>query len=253
MKCVYKILNLKNGKYYIGSTKQYNIRVKQHINKLNKNKHTNIKLQRAWNKYNSENFEFIILEKCDNYKEREDYYLSLVDVYNNTYNICEDSKCTWYLEKHPNKEKIKKSIIESRNNYLRALSKEDKEKIYGRKGKNHHNYKGGIISNCIDCNEEIYYKSERCRKCYIKNDSGNQKGVTQSKETIEKRSDKMKQLYKQGYNPVGKIVEIERIIYKSVLQASKQLEIPYTTLTRRLKSTKFPDYKIINKCATTSS
>jgi group I intron endonuclease len=253
MKCVYKILNLKNGKYYIGSTKQYNIRVKQHINKLNKNKHTNIKLQRAWNKYNSENFEFIILEKCDNYKEREDYYLSLVDVYNNTYNICEDSKCTWYLEKHPNKEKIKKSIIESRNNYLKALSKEDKEKIYGRKGKNHHNYKGGIISNCIDCNEEIYYKSERCRKCYIKNDSGNQKGVTQSKETIEKRSDKMKQLYKQGYNPVGKIVEIERIIYKSVLQASKQLEIPYTTLTRRLKSTKFPDYKIINKCATTSS
>jgi len=253
MKCVYKILNLKNGKYYIGSTKQYSIRVKQHINKLNKNKHTNIKLQRAWNKYNSENFEFIILEKCDNYKEREDYYLSLVDVYNDTYNICEDSKCTWYLEKHPNKEKIKKYIIQSRNDYLKTLSKKDREKIYGRKGENHHNYKGGIISNCIDCNEEIYYKSKRCRKCYIKNNSGNQKGITQSKKTIKKRSDKMKQLYKQGYNPVGKIVEINGIIYKSVLQASKQLEIPYTTLTRRLKSTKFPDYKIINKCATTSS
>jgi len=253
MKCVYKILNLKNGKYYIGSTKQYNIRVKQHINKLDKNKHSNIKLQRAWNKYNSENFEFLILEECDNYKERENYYLSLIDVYNDTYNICEDSKCTWYLEKHPNKEKISKAYSKSISNYMQSLSEEDRQEIYGRKGKNHHNYKGGIISNCIDCNKEIYYKSERCRKCYIKNDSGNQKGITQSKETIKKRSNKMKQLYKQGYNPVGKIVEIKGLIYRSILQASEQLKIPYSTLTRRLKSTKFPNYKIINKCATTSS
>ena len=253
MKCVYKILNLKNGKYYIGSTKKYNVRVKQHINRLNKNNHTNIKLQRAWNKYSSESFEFIVLEQCENYKEREDYHLSLVNIYDDTYNICEDSKCTWYLEKHPNKENIKDSMSESRNNYLNTLSKEDKEKIYGRKGENHHNYKGGIVSNCVDCNKEIYYKSERCRSCYIKNNSGNQKGIPQSEETIKKRSDKMKELYEKGYNPVGKVIEINGTVYKSILQASKILEMHYSTLARRLKSTKFPEYKIINKCATTSS
>lgn len=253
MKCVYKILNLKNNKFYIGSTKNFKKRCREHTTQLKGNYHCNIKLQRAWNKYGEESFEFIILEKCNNYKDREDYYLSLYNIQKETYNICEDSKCTWYLEKHPNKDKIKDKMSKSISNHMQNLSKKERSKKYGRKGKNHHNYKGGIIGNCKDCNKEIYYKSKRCRDCYIKNNTGNQKGIKQSKNTIKKRSDKMKQLYKEGYNPTGKFVEINNEIFKSVLQASKQLNIPYTTLTRRLKSPKYPNYKFINKCATTNS
>ena len=59
---IYKILNNVNGKFYIGSTNNFNNRKITHLTKLNKGKHENKYLQRAWNKYGEDNFEFIILE-----------------------------------------------------------------------------------------------------------------------------------------------------------------------------------------------
>lgn len=253
MECVYKILNLQNGKFYIGSTKNFEKRCKEHKTQLKGNYHCNIKLQRAWNKYGENNFNFIILEECLNYKEREDYYLSLYNIQNETYNICEDSKSTWYVDKHPNCEIIKENISKSLSEYMNSLTKEERSIKYGRLKENHHNYKGGIVGNCIDCNKEIYYKSKRCRDCYIKNDSGNQKNRQQSKEEIKKRSESLKELYKNGYNPTGKIIQIDNIIYKSILQASKELNISYNTIVKRLKSLDYNNYIIINKCATTIS
>ena len=41
---IYKITNLKNGKFYIGSSKDMDRRWYEHINELNKNIHINKKL-----------------------------------------------------------------------------------------------------------------------------------------------------------------------------------------------------------------
>lgn len=63
MACIYKITNLVNGKFYIGSTKgKLQRRISAHLAKLRYDKHYNIHLQKSWNKYGENNFKFEILE-----------------------------------------------------------------------------------------------------------------------------------------------------------------------------------------------
>lgn len=89
--CVYKIVNTANNKVYIGSTKDFNTRKRNHLSQLKNNKHGNWKLQNAWNKYGEDNFKFKIIEKCelDERIEREQHYMDMYKSYNdeNGYNI----------------------------------------------------------------------------------------------------------------------------------------------------------------------
>ena len=84
---IYMIINLINGKKYIGSSINIRHRLWGHRATLRHNKHYNNLLQRAWNKYGEENFDFSILEKCPEEKrfERKQYY---VDSLHPEYNIC---------------------------------------------------------------------------------------------------------------------------------------------------------------------
>ena len=59
---IYQILNLNNGKRYVGQSRQVDQRIKNHIRKLRKNKHKNNILQRAWNKHGEKSFLFQVLE-----------------------------------------------------------------------------------------------------------------------------------------------------------------------------------------------
>lgn len=78
---VYKIINVVNGKVYIGSSKDIDRRWNEHIRSLEVNMHPNQKLQNAWNKYGRQSFKFEIIEECDEKHqfEREQYY---IDQYN---------------------------------------------------------------------------------------------------------------------------------------------------------------------------
>lgn len=64
---IYKITNIINGNFYIGSTATlgFDKRWKSHINLLRINKHKNPHLQYAWNKYGEKQFLFEIIEKCN--------------------------------------------------------------------------------------------------------------------------------------------------------------------------------------------
>jgi group I intron endonuclease len=62
---IYKIINIKNNKIYIGSSADIHKRWCQHKTSLNKNKHCNKHLQAAWNKYGEESFKFEIVELVD--------------------------------------------------------------------------------------------------------------------------------------------------------------------------------------------
>ena len=106
---VYKILNIINNKYYIGSTKmKIRLRLNHHIQALRNNNHKNIHLQRAWNKYGEENFKFLILENCvkDIVYDREQFYLDNRDV-ELSYNI--NPNATGFSENLETLEKLKKS------------------------------------------------------------------------------------------------------------------------------------------------
>jgi group I intron endonuclease len=62
---IYEILNIVNGKRYIGQTVDYEKRKLEHIYRLTKSKHENLYLQRAWNKYGCIGFQFSLVEQCD--------------------------------------------------------------------------------------------------------------------------------------------------------------------------------------------
>ena len=90
---IYKITNLINKKYYIGSSLDIKRRWKEHRCNLIKNKHNNIHLQKSWNKYGENSFLFEIIELVNDLKDltiREQYYLDKANVLNSKilYNIC---------------------------------------------------------------------------------------------------------------------------------------------------------------------
>lgn len=48
---IYSITNTKNGKRYIGHSINLNSRLRNHLFRLQQNKHSNFRLQKAWNHY----------------------------------------------------------------------------------------------------------------------------------------------------------------------------------------------------------
>lgn len=62
---IYKIHNIINNEFYIGSSKNLIQRKHNHFSTLRCNKHYNKHLQRAVNKYGIDNFKFDILKQCE--------------------------------------------------------------------------------------------------------------------------------------------------------------------------------------------
>lgn len=78
-KCgVYMLINLSNGKRYIGSSCNLYNRLHEHLYNLKTNKSHNKHLQSSWNKYGEGCFSYEILEYCDIdiQFEREQWYIS---------------------------------------------------------------------------------------------------------------------------------------------------------------------------------
>jgi group I intron endonuclease len=66
MQGIYKIINKLNGKYYVGSTMNFNRRWVEHKRQLNNGSHANIRLLRSWEKHGPNSFEFIVIEQLNN-------------------------------------------------------------------------------------------------------------------------------------------------------------------------------------------
>lgn len=97
---IYRLVNIVNGKFYIGSTTQsFTRRWRQHLTQLYNQQHGNAKLQAAFNKYAACNFSFDIIktirprkdEAIEVYYKRittvEDYYLDEAFASGWTYNL----------------------------------------------------------------------------------------------------------------------------------------------------------------------
>lgn len=59
---IYKIINVVNNKFYVGSAVDLKRRKTRHFSELRNGKHNNAKLQNAWNKYGEQSFIFAIVE-----------------------------------------------------------------------------------------------------------------------------------------------------------------------------------------------
>lgn len=65
-KFIYKIINVKNGKFYVGSTTNLYERFRNHRKMLRGSRHHCKHLQASWNKYGEDSFVFVIVETLDN-------------------------------------------------------------------------------------------------------------------------------------------------------------------------------------------
>lgn len=83
---IYKIINLINGRFYIGSAVQLNKRTKNHLYDLRANRHSNYKLQHDWLVHGEDNFSLEVIEevKSAHLIEREQFWM---DTLKPKYNI----------------------------------------------------------------------------------------------------------------------------------------------------------------------
>jgi group I intron endonuclease len=126
---IYQIVNLSNGKMYIGSTKCFKERFYGHKLELNNNNHSNSYLQNSWNKYGEHNFKFEIIELVSNLnllQEREQFWLDKTKSFERLigYNILPYAfNSQGYT--HSNESKLKMSISNKGNRNSSKISKED--------------------------------------------------------------------------------------------------------------------------------
>lgn len=270
---IYQIVNIVNGKFYIGSSKNIEYRWKiEHTKQLEKGTHANIILQRAWVKYGADNFILEIIELIDKSRllEREQYYL---DVLQPEYNIGRNASGGDNLTDHPNRQDIIDRIRTATNKRIKDLGV-DYWIEWGERYKGTGNPNYG--NNWTDEQKEI--QSAKLKE-YYKTHDNYRTGKTNielfGKDKAEKISEKISvfaktrtgdknpfygkthtNLFKQkrakemlGNKPTNSIkVQIDSVTYCSLAEAGRILNIPTPTIYYRInsKNVKFKDYKYIN-------
>jgi group I intron endonuclease len=127
MKVIYKIINVVNNKFYVGSATKFNRRKWSHISQLRAGCHANNYLQKAWDKYGEKSFVFVVVEEVsdsENLLEVENKWLKENVGRDLCYNIALDAtaptlgmtgeKATWrWGKKFPHNQEAKNKIGKS--------------------------------------------------------------------------------------------------------------------------------------------
>lgn len=132
MSCgVYKITNIINGKVYIGCSNDIEDRWYKHKYEASHSELIayNYSIHQAFRKYGLENFKFEIIENCDDYFEREKYWIAFYDSYNNGYNETLGGDCGPSLpgEKNPRAKLTEEDVYTIR---MCILNQEDVDTTY---------------------------------------------------------------------------------------------------------------------------
>ena len=118
---IYKIVNLVNDKFYVGSTINKKVRFRQHRKLLRGNRHHCKHLQAAWNKYGEEKFDFRVIEEVPvqiSLKEVEDKWLAEHVGKPYCYNSGYSSEAPW-----------RNAPAERTPNFGRLMAEDQKDKI----------------------------------------------------------------------------------------------------------------------------
>ena len=254
---IYLCKNLINNKIYIGRTKNLEKRISYHIRDAKYSKKNKTYFHKSINKYGIENFEFKILEENlseKESKEREIYYINIYDAKSlNGMNLTiggdgvsnpSDDVRKRMSENGKGQEsfwkgkKLPKEVCDKISKTKRGtvLSQETKNKISkGNKGKirteemkiRYSESHKGITSWAKG---KKFTDQHRKKMSLSRGHSPTRLGMKATQETLYKRSLAMK-----GKN-AKKIICLEtKVIYSSLTEASKKLNICVTNISRCLK------------------
>lgn len=255
---VYKITNIITSKYYIGYAKNIYKRFDEHRNTLKNGSHQNIILQRSYNKYTLEAFTFEILHTFDNIedaKNKELEYLGNLVIRPLLYNMHYNNSGGDILSNHPDKEEIRKRILDTQKITLSKMSKDEKQKWAkngdknGMFGKTHTEESRKIMSEKnkgisknlgFKHSDEMKEKLSKIHKTKIQ-----EKNSFYGKTHTEEVKKQMSESRKGKPNNLGLNITIDNINYNSLSEASEKLKIPVPTILWRVKSKtyKFDNYK----------
>ncbi len=121
---IYKIINVLNNKFYLGSSLNIEKRFKRHFNDLRLKNHHSIYLQRSFDKYGETNFTTEIVEEINSGKKdlikKEQEYLDYYLINNyKTYNVSKNASGGDLISYHPNRsEIIKKNSNSTKQRYV---------------------------------------------------------------------------------------------------------------------------------------
>lgn len=124
---IYKIFNIINEKFYIGSACHFYNRKSKHLTQLRKSEHNNIHLQNSYNKYGEQVFKFFLIEECkkEELPIREQFYIATLKP---DYNICKLVEGRWGVS---HRQEVKEKISNGVQKYHNEIghSEETKRKI----------------------------------------------------------------------------------------------------------------------------
>ena len=226
---VYEIINTKNNKKYIGSSKNVKERIINHKSLLKNNNHHSIHLQRAYNK-DKEYFKFNIIKYCENYIEEEQI---LLDNLQPEYNIKKEAINGFYGEHSKDtirKIKLKKARI------IAAFNKDGKiicNFLGIQDACKYFNIKRGVVHNCLK--KKQYNKNGNLAFLYRDDYIAGIKPTKFIKTFTKKPGIKGITLF--VYLLSGKFLKK----YESIQEASKKLGISASNIHRKIN--KIPKWK----------
>lgn len=168
-RCIYEIKNKKNGKRYIGSTRNKAKRWREHKNRLKNNSHVNPYLQSTWNKYGANNFAFNILEKVsedEDLLEKEQVFL---DKENPEYNVAEEAGASMLGRQHTEETKQKMSEAHKGKEYTEEM----KQKMIGENNPMYGKHRAEAVKQKIGQASQGRTHSKKIREKMSKAHKGN--------------------------------------------------------------------------------
>lgn len=261
---IYKIHNKCTNKCYVGSTKNFESRWKQHLSNLQNQKHSSIKLQRSYNKHGIDAFEFEVIEELPYERtiiiQREDYWISQLNSKQNGYNIA-DASFGDQLTHHPNRLDIISRIKATSIRNMQSMTTEQRKLKFGRHGpdngmygRKHTDAAKERISQANTGNEYSKGKLRSDQTKQILSDIAKTRigdknpfyGKNHSNETKRKIGNA-----NLGNNPVNRLqYSISGKIYNGLDSAERGTGIKRSTIRHRCisQNKKYDEYFIIRPC-----
>lgn len=251
---IYKIINIVNNKFYMGSSKNIEERWAQHKRDLRRGDHHSIHLQRAWNMYGESNFQFIVFQTCEESLlfPIEQKLLNEYKPWEVGYNVSPSASGGDLLSLHPNKSDIIKSITNTIHSNIKKMSKEERKRKWSKPLETNPNWKGGkSYFKCPECGVVIKRHNKNQVSCVECRDRSGDKNSFYGKKHTNETKEKIRSIHKKmgNSNNTQKIqVEIDGIVYSSFSEAAKAVGCAIASIRNRLNNpSKFPNYRLITQ------